>query len=496
MNGLDARLSTKLHDVIVSPIHQDRPFDIEAQLKQILSEIGIDPNISDSLSFTGRDPIVPSCLRLASAAATGMALKSLAVSRIWQLRGGRPQHIQIDLRKILHRLSPFYEKKWELLNGFPLSVNADPYNPFALKMYQTQDKRWVMPLDLYPRLKRETLDLLCCRDTVRDAAAAIGQWQAAKLEDAGAQHSIVMPMLRTLDEFMDEPIFDYLAARPLIEIEKIGESEPQPLSLYPTAPLAGVKALGMGHVIAGAGVGRALAGFGADVLNLWKPNEFEHEMLYVSANVGVRSATAAPKTATGEAAIRQLLQQADIFYANRRGGYLHSIGLDAASCAQMKPGIIHVNISLHGEAGPWADRPGFDQSAGCVTGVMNLEGGEGEPKLPPIVVVNDYLVAWLATAGALFALERRAREGGSYRVHVSLTRASLWLLSMGIFDHHFAHETAGHGEAHQYLVPDCFRTETALGLYQGVMEQVKMSDLSEHYDYPLLAKGSSALAWL
>jgi hypothetical protein len=73
------------------------------------------------------------------------------------------------------------------------------------------------------------------------------------------------------------------------------------------------------------------------------------------------------------------------------------------------------------------------------------------------------------------ALRRRAVEGGSYRVVVSLTRVTLWLLSLGIFDKKYAHATAGSSDEQTYVAPDLFTADTPLGLYQGVTEQVVMS---------------------
>src|SRR3984957_13755085 len=60
------------------------------------------------------------------------------------------------------------------------------------------------------------------------------------------------------------------------------------------------------------------------------------------------------------------------------------------------------------------------------------------PMLPEIFVVNDYIASWIATVGAIAALRRRATEGGSYRVNVSLACVSLWLLRMGIFTKDYA----------------------------------------------------------
>ena len=66
----------------------------------------------------------------------------------------------------------------------------------------------------------------------------------------------------------------------------------------------------------------------------------------------------------------------------------------------------------------------------CVHAGRNTDA----PQAPPIVPIADNVVGWLGTTGILAALRRRAIEGGSYRVVVSLTRTVLWLLSLGIFD--------------------------------------------------------------
>jgi crotonobetainyl-CoA:carnitine CoA-transferase CaiB-like acyl-CoA transferase len=70
--------------------------------------------------------------------------------------------------------------------------------------------------------------------------------------------------------------------------------------------------------------------------------------------------------------------------------------------------------------------------------------------LPEIFVVNDYIASWIATVGAIAALRRRATEGGSYRVNVSLARVSLWLLRMGIFAKDYARKVAGTTGRHAY----------------------------------------------
>ncbi|MFJ2811093.1 CoA transferase [Kitasatospora sp. NPDC087271] len=489
-------LTDQLAEAVADPLTHDA-FDPHAHLVQVLAGIGMSPaDTGGAIAFHGADPVVPSTLRLGAASAIALAAKSAAIAKLWRLRGGPGQDIAVDLRVTPHRLCPFYDRRWELLNGHPPTASSNPSQALGFRFYRTADDRWVMPLNPYPKIKIAAQRLLDVPDDPDRVAAAIARRDARELEEAAGAAGVVLPMLRTTGELLAERHYrDVLADLPLIEITKIADSEPEPFPHGADQPLSGTRALGMGHVIAGAGLGRALALHGADVLNLWRPDEFEHDLTYASANVGVRSVTVDPYQGEGARRIRELLASADVFYANRRPGYLERIGLTAQEAAHLRPGIVHATASLNGERGPWAERVGFDQSAGSLTGMMLLEGGGQRPALPPILVVNDYIVSWLMAAGVVEALTRRATHGGSYRVHVSLTRAALWILAMGVFDHAYAHETAGHGEQHAYLPPRTFTADTPLGRYQGVTDQVAMSRTPGRYRTVLVPRGSCRPQW-
>ncbi|MFD5074204.1 CoA transferase [Streptomyces sp. NPDC058371] len=494
-------LTEKISRAVAHPLTGDDDFDIHHALHDVLAEIGMRPEDSGGrITFLGADPIVPSVIRLGAVPALGMTAKSVALAALWRHRGGEGQDITMDLRKAPHRLCPFYDRKWEKLNGFSPGRPHDPDNPFSLRFYETRDSRWVMPLNLYPKIKDATLRLLRTTPDEAAAADAIRTWDAADLEQAGTEAGIVMPMLRTTEEFLAEPQYrDHLAHEPLIKIEKIGDSEPEPLPAGVSQPLDGLRALGMGHVIAGAGIGRDLAQHGADVLNLWRPTEWENDVTYYTANVGSRSATVDPYSPEGQSRVRGLLREADVFFANRRPGFLEKIGLSPEEAAAVRPGLVYATVSLHGDSGPWADRVGFDQTAGCVSGVMLREGTDGRPALPPIGVVNDYVLSWLATTGIIRALLLRATQGGSYKVSLSLTRVSAWILSLGLFDRDYAHEVAGTGgpdSEHAYLDPDQFSAQTPCGHYTGVTDQVVMSATPGRFRTILVPRGSGAPVWL
>src|SRR5260370_21050968 len=110
---------------------------------------------------------------------------------------------------------------------------------------------------------------------------------------------------------------------PLVKIEKLAESDPEPFSRNPSTPLDGIRALGLGHVIAGAGLGRALAYHGTDVLNIWRPLDFEIDSIYCTSSGGRRSSPIQFASPDGLAEFEQLLPGTDVFLSNRPPGFLN-----------------------------------------------------------------------------------------------------------------------------------------------------------------------------
>src|ERR1700730_6665867 len=497
-NSMNGSLTETLKSKLASPVSSPE-FDFIASTNEVLSDGGL--TTADSvgrLSFYGQDPIIPSTLRFGAMAAIGLAAKSVAAAALWRARNGEGQGIQVDVRKALRRFCGFFEGKWETINGRGPAAGAFAGNPFlAMPLFRkTRDGRHVVALNFYPKLRTAALKFLRCTDSLESIENAILQWHAEELEAAAAEAGLVLAMVRTNEEFRNEPQYtEVLSTMPLITMEKIGESEPVPFTNSGRSPLDGVRAFGMGHVIAGAAIGRDLAMYGADVLNIWRPDDTEVEGFAWDAQVGMRS-TILDSSKEDHAKFDNLLKDADVFFANKRPGYLERNGLDAEELSAKKPGLVHVTVLLHGEKGPWSNRPGFDEIGAAVTGLFCVEGTPSHPKQPPIVPICDNVVAWLGTVGVLEALRRRAEQGGSYRVTVSLTRTVLWLLSLGIFDKAYANATADSTDEHAYVAPDLFTAETPCGTYQGMTDQVVMSRTPGSFRTVLVPKGSSKPEWL
>ena len=199
-------VTDRIRAALANPISSEEQdtFDIHAALNEVLAGVGLSEKDSGGrVEFTGADPIVPSAVRLGAAPAIGLVAKSVALAALWRHRGGAGQDIGMDLRRAPHRLCPFYDKKWELVNGLPPTNTADPDSPLSLKFYRAGDGRWVMPLNIYPKLKSRTLKLLAHLRRRHGARGAIARWDAAELEEAGADAGIVMPMVRSTEEFLE-----------------------------------------------------------------------------------------------------------------------------------------------------------------------------------------------------------------------------------------------------------------------------------------------------
>jgi crotonobetainyl-CoA:carnitine CoA-transferase CaiB-like acyl-CoA transferase len=450
------------------------------------------------VDFYGRDPIVPGRFRFGAMAAIGLAAKSVAVAALWKERTGEGQDISVDVRKALRRFAGLFDGKWETINGRSPPAWGFAGNPFLEypRFRETRDGRHVLALNFYPKLRTRTLNFLRCSESNEAIDNAILQWGADELETAGAERGLVFAKVRTNEEFRRELQYsEVLAQMPLITLEKIGDTEPVPLPRGVKQPLAGVRVLGMAHVLAGAATGRDLAYYGADVLNIWRSGDAELEGFVWDVQLGMRSSIL-DDSKEDRANFDRLLSRADVFFSNKRPGFLRRLGLEAEELCARTPGLIHSTVVMHGTKGPWSNRPGFDEIGAAVAGLFTLEGSLTRPQQGALVPICDNVTGWLQSVGVLAALRRRAMEGGSYRVVISLTRTVLWLLSLGIFDKAYAQASAGSTDQQSYVAPDLFTAETPCGTYRGMTDQVVMSRTPGYFSTVLVPRGSSKPEWV
>ena len=211
-------------------------FDFHSVVNQVLADVGLTAKDGGGkLTFYGLDPIVPSGFKFGAMASAGMAARSIALAALWKSRTGEGQDIHVDVRKVLRRFCGFFEGKWETLNGrSPLLLPRD--NPFfELPLFRrTRDGRHVVSLNIYPGLQARALNFLRCSNSSESIDNAILQWRAEELEIAAAEAGLVFAMVRTNEEFREEPQYtEVLSGMPLITLEKIAESDPVPVESLP-----------------------------------------------------------------------------------------------------------------------------------------------------------------------------------------------------------------------------------------------------------------------
>ncbi len=455
-------------------------------LDRLLADVGLRRAESGAtVNIAGADPLVPSPHRLGTAAAVALAAQGVAIAEIWRMRSGRTQTVSVDMREAVLGLDALNRMKQ---NGHP--VDNPTRREAIIGLFRARDGRWVFLMGSYAHHRDGVLDLLRCWNNTGSIVNATSQWDAIDLEDAAADRRLPVAAVRRREEWRAHPQGRLLAQRPVVEITKIGDSPPEPFG--PAArPLSGIRVLDMTHVIAGPVVARTLAEQGADVLDLRSSQDADILICLLDVNHGKRSAFCDFGNAADEAAFDRLVREADVFCESWRPGSLERRGISPSRLAALRPGIIYTSVSCYGVDGPWATRGGFDQLGQCVSGIAAAEGGMDAPRLVPTYLLNDYLAAYLGALGTLAALIRRAREGGSYRVHVSLTQSSMWVQNLGLLAQPaiFRH---GHGLGEATLES----RETAFGTLDYMPPITRFSETRAYWELPPPARGASPPVWL
>ena len=393
-----------------------------------LKALGIDgwPHEAGRVRVRGQDPVYPAKLPIGEAAAVALALGGAAAAELHTLRGAEPADVEVEVGHAAATLLGFvFQARQEESPESDLMRNA----PATVAMYPTRDGRWIHLHGGFPGLHEGTLKLLGCSGDTDSIAAAVMGWNALELEDALAQAGMCGAMVRSPEEWDAHPQSAALRTLPVVSIERIGDAPVMPLA--PAArPLSGIRVLDLTRVLAGPSSGRTLAQYGADVLRVGARKLPTIEPFVMDTGHGKRSTFLDLDVPGDFSRIENLIRESDVFVDGFRGGSLAARGLSSESLAALRPGIVHVSIRCYGDRGPFAERRGWEQLAQSATGVAWIEGGAETPRLLP-AAATDYTTGYLAAYGALEALHRRATEGGSYRVEVSLCRTAMWLRDLG-----------------------------------------------------------------
>ena len=297
-------------------------------------------------------------------------------------------------------------------------------------IFRTRDGRWLYLLSGFPQIVERTMQALGC-DEVERLEQHIAGRDSAELEAALVEAQLTGVVVRSADEWRSHPQGALLADAPVVQIERIGDAPPTPLPAGPR-PLSGLRVLDATRVLAGPTISRTLAAFGADVLHVGSPNVPDIQAAQADTGHGKRRAFVDLEQPEGVEAIWELIEGADVFSQSYRAQSLARRGLGPEAVAARRPGIVYLSENAYGQFGPWREKRGFDGNVQAASGIHALHQPPGQLVGPgPAMAMNDYCTGYWGAYGVLEALKRRAVEGGSWHVSVSLGQTAAWFLRMG-----------------------------------------------------------------
>jgi crotonobetainyl-CoA:carnitine CoA-transferase CaiB-like acyl-CoA transferase len=219
-----------------------------------------------------------------------------------------------------------------------------------------------------------------------------------------------------------------------------GAPTPQPLA-SPGAgrvgPLARFRVLDLTRVRSGPTAVRQLADWGADVIKIESPPSIGQSDGWDDRRDGAdfqnlhrnkRSLTLNLKHPQGLALFRRLVREADVVVENYRPDVKQRLGIDYTSLRALNPRIVLASISGFGQSGPYAQRPGFDQIAQGMGGLMAITGDPEGPPMRAGCAVSDSAAGLYCAMGILTALLEREQSGEGQWIEVSLLNAMIALL--------------------------------------------------------------------
>ena len=460
-------------------------------LSSLLPIAGWSGQRANELQITGgNDPILPTPFRVGESSAAALAAVGLAVSDLWETRTGRRQQVSVDTRRATASLR---SGKYMQMDSAVVSTERNP----VMGVYPAKDGRWSYLHCNFPNHRAAALSVLGVPEDREAVTKAVAGWDALELEEAIIAAKGAGGMVRTMAEWAQHPHSAAIASLPLMEIIKIGDSPPEKLP-DGERPLSGIRVLDLTRVLAGPTCARTLAEHGADVMKITGahlPNigyqEYDTGHGKLSAHLDLREEKDLET-------LRGLVRETDVFSQGYRPGTLGMRGLSPEELAELRPGIVYVSLSAFGHVGPWASRRGFDTVVQTVSGITNRQGelfpGDTPgPQFYPVSAI-DYLTGYLMAFGALVALQRRTREGGSWLVRISLAQTGNWLVGHGQIPEAGLKDVAAEFTAEE-LDRWSMASETPVGRLQHLGPVVQLSETPPRWARPSVPLGHNDPVW-
>ena len=207
-----------------------------------------------------------------------------------------------------------------------------------------------------------------------------------------------------------------------------------------SGPLVGLKVIDLATVVAGPGVAKYFADYGADVIKIERPSgdstrsmgwteQGETDSLWWKlVNRGKRSLVLDLKNDADLSILKELIDSADLLIENMRPGKIEQLGLDPEELISRNPKLVVLRVSGFGQTGPYAQKPGFATIAEALSGLSSLLGEpDGGPLLPPIAL-TDEVTALVGSFSAMIAIYHAKLTGQGQIVDIDLVDSVLQIM--------------------------------------------------------------------
>ena len=262
------------------------------------------------------------------------------------------------------------------------------------------------------------------------------------------------------------------------------------------------KVLDLTRVRAGPTCVRQLADWGANVIKIEAPVDPaggdsmggpRHGSDFQNLHRNKRALSLNLKDPEGLAIFKKLAAEADVIVENYRPDVKTRLGIDYETLSQDNPGLVYASISGFGQDGPYAKRPGFDQIAQGMGGLMSITGAPGEGPMRVGIPIADLTAGLFAAQGIFIALLEREDSGNGQWIHTSLLQAQIFMLDFQASRWTMSGEVAGQaGNNHPTSIPTgAFKTSDGFinlavsggEIWQRCAKVLGREDLIDNPDY-------------
>lgn len=434
--------------------------------------------------ISGADPVVRTALKAGETGAAAIAASGMAAAWLWYLKRKQWQQVDVDAAAATAAMQSY---KFMKVNGQPPGAVMDALT----NAYPLKDGRWIYLHCNFSNLARRNCLALGAQATPESLRERAAQWDGAALEQALFDTGGCGALVRSEEEWRALPQGVAAAAEPVLELVRIGDAPVEPLPAG-DRPLSGVRVLDLTRVLAGPTCARNLAEHGADVLRISRPDLADSGVLDFDTGVGKLSAHLDMRDAAKLRQMRDLVAGCDVFSQAYRPGTLDARGLSPQDAAALRPGMVYVTLNAWGFTGPWSGRRGYDTVVQAANGLA-WNGLHERPVFTP-VAQQDYVAGYLMAYGAMAALARRATEGGSWLVRVSLAGTGEWIRRQGCL----APGDYGHCPMQvpdDVVQPWLVQSPSPAGVITQLGPVTTLSLTPPRWDRPIPASGSSPAAW-